>query len=198
MPNSILQDVSFLQLLLWIASALFLLSLGRIYLVARQNRNLRKDNDRMENWAVTQQAELTSIHHDAQSWRAKTQRQFDAVRADLDARLQQVERAGRSAQQQIDAAREKALAEARARIAELEAQLEEAARTPAPAAAPVIPALPAMETLRVEALETELAAVKAEAAMHRQQKADLQRSLLLVRRKQPSPRRNGSRVARPG
>ena len=43
-----------------------------------------------------------------------------------------------------------------------------------------------METLRVQALESELAAAKAEIAYSKQQNAVLQRALLLARRKAPA------------
>lgn len=190
MLKSILQDASFLQLVLWIVSVLFLFSLRRIYMVARENRQFRKDNARMESWAATQQTELVSIHHDAQSWRAKTQRQFDAVRADLSARLEQLERANRHVQQQVQDAQDRALAAARARIAELEAR--------APEPAPGIPALPAMETLQMESLAAELAAAKAEAAAGQRENAALQRALLLARRKQPAASRVRARLPRQG
>jgi len=44
------------------------------------------------------------VHHDAQSWRAKTQRQFDAIRADMTAPPGQGERGHAHAQKQADAA----------------------------------------------------------------------------------------------
>ncbi len=192
----ILQDVSFLQLLLWIAAGLILLSVGRIFSLSRQNRRLRKDNPKMENWAIAQQAELTSIHHDAQSWRAKTQRQFDALRTELSARLEQSERGNQYLLKQAIDAWEKALASEQAKVAELDARLAQSADCIVSAAA-AIPALPAMETLRVESLLSQLDEVRDEAEAQRQQNADLQRSLLMARRKQPA-RRNGSRVPRHG
>ncbi|MGV3661204.1 MAG: hypothetical protein ACO1TE_13540 [Prosthecobacter sp.] len=196
----IFQDFSFLQLLLWIVGGLFLLSLGRMVSLARQNRQIAKDNAKMEKWAVAQQAELISVHHDAQSWRAKTQRQFDAVRADLGARLEQAERGNAHAQKQADTTQEKALISAMAKINELETRLAAAKTAPpsAAAAAPSIPALPAMETLRMESLQAELAGVKADLDAQRHQNGELQRALLLARRKQPPARRNGARVPRHG
>lgn len=195
----IFQDVPFLQLLLWIVGGLFLLSLGRIVSLARQNRRIARDQAKLENQALAQQAELISVHHDAQSWRAKVQRQFDAIRADMSARLEQVERGNVHAQKVADAAQEKALVAAMARISELEAKLAEAKKAPAWApAAPISPALPAMETLHLESLQAELASVRADAAAQRQQNGDLQRALLLARRRQPHARRNGARVPRHG
>lgn len=193
------QDVSFLQLLLWIVSGIFLLSLGRIWSLGHQNRQIAKDVAKMENWAIAQQAELVSVHHDSQSWRAKTQRQFDAIRADMTARLEQAERGNTHAQKLADSGQEKALVTAMARINELEAKLAEAKKAPAWApTAPISPPLPAIETLELESLQAELASVQADAAVQRQQNGDLQRALLLARRKQPHARRNGARVARHG
>lgn len=197
----IFQDASFLQLLLWIVGGLFLLSLGRIISLSCANRQAAKDNAKMENWAIAQQAELVGVHHDSQSWRAKTQRQFDAIRADLNVRLEQAERGNAHAQKQADATQEKALIAAMAKINELEAQLAEARQAPAWApAAPVVPVLPAMDTLRVESLQAELTAAKADAATQRQENGGLQRALLLARRKKvPAPRHSGgARVQRQG
>ena len=54
-----------------------------------------------------------------------------------------------------------------------------------------------METLRVQALESELAAAKAEIALGKQQNSVLQRALLLARRKAPvaARRKSGVRCA---
>lgn len=199
MLHSMFEDASFLQLIVSISAALFLLSLVRIYALGRENREMRKNNLQMEAWAGTQQRELVTIHHDAKSWRAKTQRQFDAVRAELSARLEQAERGNLEVQKQADAAQERALVAAMARIGELEEQLKTARATPAAAMSThEIPALPAMETLRVESLQGEMSVAKAETEALRQRNAELQRALLLARRKHPSPRRNGSRPARQG
>lgn len=195
----IFQDASFLQLLVWIVGGLFLLSLGRIVSLSRANRQTMKDQARMENLVIAQQADLLSVHHDAGSWRAKTQRQFDAIRADLGARLEQAERGNAHAQKLADASQEKALITAMARIHELETKLAEAKKTPAWApAAPISPPLPAIETLHLESLQAELASATADAAAQRHQNGELQRALLLARRKQPSARRNGARMPRHG
>lgn len=195
----IFQDLPFLQLFNWIVGGLFLLSLGRIWSLGRQNRQFAKDLAKMENWTVVQQAEVVSVHHDAQSWRAKTQRQFDAIRADMTARLEQMERGNAHAQKLADASQEKALVAAMARISELETKLAEAKKAPAWApAAPISSPLPAMETLHFESLQAELDSAKAESAAQRQQNGELQRALLLARRKQPPARRNGARVPRHG
>jgi hypothetical protein len=44
-----------------------------------------------------------------------------------------------------------------------------------------------MDTLRIQSLESELAAAKAEIAIARQQNSALQRTLLLARRRAPVP-----------
>lgn len=193
----IFQDLSFLQLFLWITVGLFLLSLGRIVSLGRQNRQLFTDHAKMENWATAQHAELTGMHHDAQSWRAKTQRQFDSARADLGARLEQAERGCAHAFKEVEAAQENALATAMTKIHDLEKKLAEALEAPAASEA-AMPALPAMETLRAESLQTELTTVMAEAAEQRHQNGELQRALLLARRKHaPAARRHGMRMPRP-
>ncbi len=192
----IFQDLSFLQLLLWITVGLFILSLGRIVSLGRQNRRLFTDHAKMEKCAAAQHAELTGMHHDAQSWRARTQRQFDAARADLGVRLEQAERGCAHAYEEVEAAHEKELATAMTEIRDLEKKLAEALEAPA-ASEPAMPALPAMETLRAESLQTELAAVMAEAAEQRHQNGELQRALLLARRKHAPARRHGMRMPRP-
>lgn len=195
----IFQDVLFLQLLLWIVSGIFLLSLGRIWSLGCQNRQTAKDLVKMENRTIAQQAELVSVHDDAKSWRAKTQRQFDAVRTDMSARLEQGEHGNAHAQKLADASQEKALVAAMAKISELETKLTEAKKAPAWApAAPITPVLPTMETLHLESLEAELTSAHADAAVQRQQNSELQRALLLARRKQPPARRHGARMGRHG
>lgn len=136
------------------------------------------------------------MHHDAQSWRARTQRQFDAARADLGVRLEQAERGCAHAYEEVEAAHEKELATAMTEIRDLEKKLAEALEAPA-ASEPAMPALPAMETLRAESLQTELAAVMTEAAEQRHQNGELQRALLLARRKHAPARRHGMRMPRP-
>ena len=165
--------------------------------------------------AALQQLEVISIHHDSISWRAKVQRQFDALRSELSHRLQQSDQGGANALKELDAVHQQTMAVAVAKISELEAAL---AAKPKPAAPPVpaavavappkppppppsLPALPAMETLRIQSLEAELAAAKAELATGRQQTAALQRALLLARRRLPvtamrkSPPRSAARSA---
>lgn len=188
MLNSLFQDANALQLFLWITGGLLLLSVGRIISLGRSNREFFKTTAKLENLTKSQQAELIAAHHDAQSWRAKLQRQFDATRVDYATRLEQAERSNAFAQKQVDASIEKALAAAMAKIQQLETELEAAK------AAPIIPALPAIETLEVESLSDELASVKAEANVAKQRNADLQRQLLSARRKTPVGRRNGSRL----
>jgi hypothetical protein len=205
MNKAMSQDVQVLLIGLTILVALFLLSLVRIVLLSRSNRRMRVESVKMEKQAVLQQMEVTAIQHDSMSWRAKTQRQFDALRSDLAHRLQQAEQGGMRAMKDLDEAHQQALSAAHARITELEAGL--IAKSPATTTLPVpfppkppppsLPALPAMETLRLQALESQLAAAQTEIAQGRQQNAELQRALLLARRRGPTPalRRSGLRGA---
>ena len=201
MLQTLSHDVQLMLIGLTVLGGLFLISMIRTFVLLRDNGRMRRECEKMEKQAVEQQIELTAVHHDAMSWRAKTQRQFDALRGELSHRLLQSEQSNRHAQQGLDTAQAKSLASALAKIAELEARL---AAKPVPAsppkppafakpAEPSLPALPAMETLRLQSLEAELAAAKAELAAHRQQNAALQRTLLLARRRQPAPRKNGVR-----
>lgn len=199
MLNSIAQDASFLLLLLWITGALFFISLARIFLLARHNRRMRQDVVKMEKLAAEQQIGIISSHHDTASWRAKIQRQFDALRTELAARLDQSERSNHHAQNKLDESMHQELAAAHDKIKKLEAALS-AAPTQIIAKAPqhAIPTLPAMETLRIEALESELAATKSALASTRQQNAALRLSNLMARRRQAAPRRSGMRPTRQG
>ena len=196
-------DVQLLLLGLCIIGSLFLIALVRVWLLARSNRRMRGELAKMEKQSLEQQVEITAIHHDAMSWRAKIQRQFDAFRSDLSHRLLQAEQSCQHAQTQLASTQEEGLNNALAKIKELEAKL---AAKPAPAAPPVasvpdieaaqkpagmtkapahsLPALPAMETLRVQALENELSAAKAEIAAAKRQNATLQQALLMARRRQ--------------
>ncbi|HBJ84284.1 MAG TPA: hypothetical protein DDZ88_10540 [Verrucomicrobiales bacterium] len=199
MLNSIAQDASFLLLLLWITGALFFISLVRIFLLARHNRRMRQDILKMEKQAAEQQIGIISNHHDTASWRAKIQRQFDALRAELATRLDQSEQSNHHAQNKLDESWRQELATAHDKIKKLEAALSAAptqviAKPPQPA----IPTLPAMETLRIEALESELAATKSALTTTRQQNAALRLSNLMARRRQTAPRRGGMRPARHG
>ncbi|MDB6006188.1 MAG: hypothetical protein JWR15_3175, partial [Prosthecobacter sp.] len=140
-------------------------------------------------------------HHDAMSWRAKTQRQFDALRSDLSHRLQQSDQGGAHALKGLEETHQKALSDALAQISELEAALAAkpaaAFSLPVPVPAPAtesklpppppsLPALPAMETLRLQSLESDLAAAQTELSLSKQQNAMLQRDLLLARRRTPA------------
>jgi DNA repair exonuclease SbcCD ATPase subunit len=199
-------DAPSLQLLLWIVSALFVIAMVRWFRLSGENRKMRRECPKMEKLVAEQQIELTAIQHDARSWRAKTHRQFDALRAELSALLQQAERGNQYAQKELETAQQKALEAAHAKIADLEARLAAKPSAIVPetvtlpkSAGPVkppqpsLPSLPAMETLRLQALESELAAAKAEIAGHRQQNAALQRALLLARRRQPALRKASGR-----
>lgn len=205
MKSDLLQDIPTLTIILSIISGLFLLSLGRMIALSRANKRAHLENEKRERQAVLQQLEVTGIHHDSMSWRARTQRQFDALRSDLSHRLQQSEQGGAHALKDLEEAHQKALSAALAQISELEAALAAKPAAAAPPPPPVVaalpkppppppslPALPAMETLRIQSLESELAAAKAELALSKQQNAVLQRALLLARRKPSTPMRKGT------
>ncbi|MBN8419928.1 MAG: hypothetical protein J0L73_13500 [Verrucomicrobia bacterium] len=190
MNSALSQDIQVWLMGLSIVAGLFLISLIRIYRLSRSNHRLRLENAKMTKQTVLQQMEVTSIHHDAMSWRAKTQRQFDALRSEFSHRLQQADQGGLHALKGLDEAHKKSLSEALAKISELEAAL--GAKPAAPVASalpkpppPPVPALPAVDTLRIQTLESELAAAKAEIATSRQQTATLHRALLLTRRRLP-------------
>ena len=163
MNSELPQDLLALIIGLSIVSGLFLLSLVRTFRLLRANHRMEVEIARMEKQAVLQQLEVTSVHHDAMSWRAKTQRQFDALRSELSHRLQQVDQGGANALKEMDAVHQQTLAVALAKISELEAALA-AQPKPAVAAFPPpftaalpkpppppasLPALPAMDTLRI-------------------------------------------------
>lgn len=198
MKSDMPQDVQILIIGFSISFGLFLVSLVRIFLLTRSNRRMRIESAKMEKQAALQQIEVTAIHHDSMSWRARTQRQFDALRSDLSHRLAQAEQGGAQALTELEKTYQKALSEAHASLSELEvalaakpvapvaAPIPEAAAAPAPIQQPPLPALPAMETLRIQALEADLAAARAELALSKQQNSVLQRALLLARRK-PAP-----------
>ena len=201
MNSALTQDIQVWLSGLSIAAGLFLISLVRIFLLSRSNSRMRAENTKMEKQAVLQQVEVTSIHHDAMSWRAKIQRQFDALRSELSHRLQQSEKGGTHALNDFDEAHKKALA----KISELEAALS--AKPAAVALPPLVtptlpkppppslPGLPAVDSLRIQSLEAELAAAKAEIASGRLLNATLQRALLLARRKVsvPATRKSATR-----
>lgn len=210
MNSALNQDIQLLLSGLIIISSLFLISLVRIYLLSRSNARMRGNHAKMEKQAALQQMEVTSVHHDAMSWRAKTQRQFDALRSELSHRLQQSEQGGSHALKELEAAYKKELAAALAKISELETAL---AAKPAVTASPMpvvtafskplappppsLPVLPAVDSSRQQSLEAELAAARAELAGIKSQNAALQRALLLARRRSSAPamRKNAARTA---
>lgn len=213
MNSALPQDVQILLAGLSIVAGMFLISLIRIVRLSRSNSRMGRENAKMSKQAGLQQMEVTSIHHDAMSWRAKTQRQFEALRSELSHRLQQADKGGMHALKEFDEAHKRALSAALAKISELETALaakpaEVAPPAPgapallrSPAPQPSLPALPAMDALHIQSLETELAAAKAEIARSRQQNAALQHALLLARRRPPgaavrkSPPRTPARCA---
>lgn len=197
MNSALSQDIQVWLLGLSIVAGLFLISLIRIYRLSRSNSRLRLENAKMTKQSVLQQMEVTSIHHDAMSWRAKTQRQFDALRSEFSHRLQQSDQGGLHALKGLDEAHQKALTEALAKISELEAALAAKPAATAPPPPPAlallpkpppspVPAVPVMDTQRIQTLESELAVTKAELAASRQQTSALQRALLLAKRRMPA------------
>lgn len=194
--SDLLQDVQVLTIIFSIVAGLFLLSLGRMFLLSRANRRMRLEVAKMEKQVTQQQFEVTGIHHEAMSWRAKTQRQFEALRSDLSHRLQLSDRGGVHALKDLEEAHQKTLSAALAQISELETALAAkpaaAAALPAPAVEsklpqpPSLPALPAMETLRLQSLQSDLTAAQTELTLSQQQNAALQRALLLARRRSPA------------
>jgi hypothetical protein len=192
MLNSILQDASFLVLLLCITGGLFLISLVRIFLLSQQNHRMRRDAAKMEKLAAEQQSDIIATQHDTASWRAKAQRQFDALRAEFTARLDQSVSGTQHAQTQLDESWQQALEDANTRIRDLEVALTAASTQLI--TQPAIPTLPAIETLRVEALETELAVMKSALVTAQQQNFALKLSSFMARRRQAAPRRAGART----
>ena len=182
---------------LCILGGLLLMAMIRMVVLARSNRRMRLACVQMEKQAAAQQIEILATHHDANSWRAKTQRQFDALRSDFACRLLQADQGGQHALKHLEDLQQQKLAAAEAKISELEERLaEKPATTVLPkiaAPAATLPALPAMETLRLVALEDELAVARTEIAASRQQAATLQRALLLARRRPPAQRKTSTR-----
>lgn len=182
---------------LCLLGGLLLLALIRMLLLSRSNRRMRLACVQMEKQMAAQQVEIITIHHDANSWRAKTQRQFDALRSDFTCRLLQAELGGQHALKRLEGIRLESLGAALAKITALEARLAVKPTTTtlqkAAASASSLPSLPAMETLRLQSLEDELATAKTEIAASRQQAATLQRALLLARRRQPAMRKTSAR-----
>jgi hypothetical protein len=210
MHKDLPHDVQLMLLGLCIIGGLLIIALIRVWVLAGSNRRMRGELVKMEKQSLEQQVEITAIHHDAMSWRAKIQRQFDAFRSDLSHRLLQAEQSRQHAQKQLESVQEAGLINALAKIKELEAKL---AATPVPVASvpdidaaqkpagmtkvptPSLPALPAMETLRVQALENELSAARAEIAAAKRQNATLQQALLMARRRhQPAMRKITART----
>ncbi len=171
------QDIQILLISLTMVCGLFLMSLFRLFYLSNSNKRLGAVSAKLEKQAVLKEVELTAIQHEAMSWRAKTQRQFDALRSEFSHRLQQSDQGGLHVLKEWEEAQKKELSAALAKISELEAALS----------AKPTAVLPAKEILRIQSLESELAAAKAEIASGRQQNAVLQRDLLLSRRRAPAP-----------
>ncbi|WP_395733876.1 hypothetical protein, partial [Prosthecobacter sp.] len=109
MNRELSQDLLALLIGLGIVTGLFLLSLVRTFRLIRANSRMRVEIAGMEKQSVLRHLEVTAVHHDAMSWRAKTQRQFDALRSELAHRLQQVDQGGANALQEMDAVHQQTL-----------------------------------------------------------------------------------------
>ena len=200
MNSQLPHDVAAMTIGLSIIAFLLLLTPWRMLGLYRSNRRLRGECAKMEKHLALQELEVTAVHHDSMSWRAKMQRQFDALRSELSHQLQQADMSGSHALSELDKAcqqmlanadaREAELAAAKSRISELESApaVKPVSATPPPppfVPKPALPALPAMETLRIQSLEAELSAVKSELMQAKHQNATLQLTALLARRKAP-------------
>lgn len=194
MQFSLPLDSQILIIVLGISGFLLLVAFVRIFLLERANRRMRKEAPPMAKQAQLQQIELTGIHHDAMSWRAKMQRQFDALRAELSHQLKQSEQSRQHGQRNLDVALQEKFDSLVAQISDLEMQLAAKAK-PATVLLPPPPRMaePATDTLRVQSLENELAQSKAELAASRQRSSALERALLLARRRPAPVRKNGAR-----
>ncbi len=176
LPDITLNDSS-LKLLLGIVGVLLAVSVVRLFLLFRANRRMRRDISRMEKQSSALHHDLAAIKHDSRSWREKMQRQFDALRADFDAKGEQTTR--------TQAGLLKSLGESlkQAPAANPAADSPPPSAIPAPAAESKVPTLPAIETLRAEVLSSEIASLKDQLQASRQQCSTLQRSLALSRRR---------------
>lgn len=140
--------------------------------------------------------------HDAQSWRARFQRQFDAMRTDLTHRLLQSEKSNGYAQDALDQAQQTALNNALAQMGEMETRhssgtagdLSSANETRiAKKEGLILPALPTIEGLRLRATEVELTGLRNQLDTARHEIAALRRSLMLARRRENGQHRKTPR-----
>jgi hypothetical protein len=183
LPEITLNDSS-LKLLLGIVGTLFAVSVVRLFLLFRDNRRMRRDIAVMERQSSTLHNDLLAIKHGSRSWREKMDRQFDATRADLKTRLEQLERhqdkllgsLGEKIQEKSGCAEQSCQCTAAA---------DEVRAAPVPSEA-AVPTLPAIETLKAQGLGAEVVALQEQLNASRQQCAALQRSLALSRRR-PAP-----------
>lgn len=195
LPDITLNDSS-LKLLLGIVGVLLAISCVRLFLLFRANRRMRLEIARMQKQSASLHHDLSAMRHDARSWREKMQRQFDALRADFAAKAEQTSRTQAGLLKSLEETLQQAPAAIPAPA--IVAPSADAPKAPSPtsAAAPV-PTLPAIETLRAEALTSEIAALKDQLESSRQQCSTLQRSLALSRRRvAPAARLRSSRSSR--
>lgn len=193
-------DASSLQILLAVVGFLLLCSIFRTIQVARDNRRMSREIDRLGRAEDEQRQEVETRLHEAESWRDGMLRHLDTLRTDFNARLQQSEAGNLRVQQQLDSVLEEMLKAPQTKKlnAEKPQQALPTQATPASIApaTPTLPALPALETLRLQALESDLNSARTEIASLRQKNAHLQSSLLLTRRRCPPQRLKAARQTR--
>jgi len=193
-------DASSLQILLAVVGFLLLCSIFRIIQVARDNRRMSREIDRLGRAEDEQRQEVETRLREADSWREGMRRHLDTLRTDFNARLQQSEAGNLRVQQQLDSVLEEMLKAPQTKKlnAEKPQQAPPTQATPASIApaTPTLPALPALETLRLQALESDLNSARTEIASLRQKNAHLQSSLLLTRRRCPPQRLKAARQTR--
>lgn len=197
---SLALDASSLQILLAVVGFLLLCSIFCIIQVARDNRRMTRELDRLGRAEDEQRQEGETRLREADSWREGMRRHLDTLRTDFNARLQQSEAGNIRVQQQLDNVLEEMLKTQQTGKLNLEKPRQPLPTQAAPAsiapATPTLPALPALETLRLQALESDLNAARSEIASLRQKNAQLQSSLLLTRRRHPSQRPRAARQTR--
>jgi len=204
MFREIILNDSTLRLLLGVVSLLFVLSVVRLFLLFRANRILRRNIGSMEEQSTELHNDLLAILHESRSWRERMIRQFEAMRADSSARLDQSERSQehllRSLDDKIQENASKLLASSQTLSTNESASAT--ADRPSPTSTTqgmlldVVPTLPAIETLRTQVLEEQISSLREQVHSYRQQCASLQRSLALCRRRQSNQLRKPSRTWR--
>ena len=99
---SLALDASSLQILLAVVGFLLLCSIFCIIQVARDNRRMTRELDRLGRAEDEQRQEGETRLREADSWREGMRRHLDTLRTDFNARLQQSEAGNIRVQQQLD------------------------------------------------------------------------------------------------